>query len=65
MQIPVQYPTTPPSPPTIGTTTTVRGIKKRNIPQLHFLHEFNLLAYYAKEKDNPLIDVLLFSSYAI
>jgi hypothetical protein len=35
------------------------------IPQLHFLTEFNLLVRYVKEKDTPLIDVLLFLSYAI
>jgi hypothetical protein len=37
----------------------------RMSPQLHFLPKLNLLAHYVKEKDTPLIDFLLFSSYAI
>jgi hypothetical protein len=39
--------------------------ERRKILHLHFFPEFNLLAHYAKEKDNPLIDVLLFLSYTI
>jgi hypothetical protein len=38
---------------------------RRNIPQLHFLPEFNLLVHYVNKRDTPIIDVLLFSSYAI
>jgi hypothetical protein len=34
-------------------------------PQLHFLLEFNLFVHYAKERDTPLIDVLLFLIYTI
>jgi hypothetical protein len=47
------------TPPTLGVNDG------RTIPQLHFLPELNLLAHYVKEKDTPLIDVLLFPSYTI
>jgi hypothetical protein len=39
--------------------------ERRNIPHLHFLLEFNLFAHYEKERDTPLINVLLFLSYTI
>jgi hypothetical protein len=37
----------------------------RKIAYLHFLLKFNLLADYEKEKETPLIYVLLFQSYVI
>jgi hypothetical protein len=63
MQIPILTPTTPTSPPSAGTNAMAWGRQK--IPPLHFLPEFNLLSQYAKERDTPLIYILLFLSYAI
>jgi hypothetical protein len=41
------------------------GDGRRNIPPLHFLLEFNLLAHYVREKNTPQIYVPLSLSYTI
>jgi hypothetical protein len=63
MQIPVLTPTKPPSPPRAGTTATSGGRWKNKEPTVP--PKLNLLAHYAKERETPLINVLLLFSYTI
>jgi hypothetical protein len=63
MQISVQASVIPPSPQELTPLPLLGAEERINIPQLHFLFEFNLLARYVRE-ENPLIYVLLILSYA-